>query len=373
MFSFEIEARDTRSRARTGRLTTAHGVVRTPVFMPVGTHATVKSLTPEDLGTLGAGIILSNAYHLYLRPGHEVIARLGGLHRFMGWDRGILTDSGGFQIYSLSPLRKIDPQGVTFRSHLDGSTHYFTPKHAVEVQESLGADIIMCLDECTPYPADHEYTRRSAQLTLRWAEECRASRSGGTDQALFGIVQGGMYEDLRRESAQALSGLGFEGYAVGGLSVGESKDLMVSMVSTATQELPEDRPRYVMGVGTPLDILRCVELGIDMFDCVLPTRNARNGMLFTSRGRLVIKNAQYQDDPEPPDPGCECYTCRNFSRAYLRHLFLSKEILSYRLNTLHNIHYYLHFMNEMRDAIQSNMFPEFKNGFINRTSEYGGE
>jgi queuine tRNA-ribosyltransferase len=318
--------------------------------MAVGTQGTVKALTPEELREMGAEIILSNTYHLYLRPGHERIRRLGGLHRFMHWNYPLLTDSGGFQVFSLNSLAKISEEGVQFQSHLDGSRHEITPEKAVEIQEALGADIIMCLDECTPYPASHEEAERSMELTLTWSQRCRDSRRR-EDQALFGIVQGGMYPDLRKRCVEALGGMGFDGYALGGLSVGESKERMLEVVSQTAPLLPLDQPRYLMGVGTPLDMARAVLQGVDMFDCVLPTRNARNGMLFTRGGRLVIKNARFADDDSPIEPGCSCYTCRHYSRAYLRHLCLAEEILAMRLNTVHNLHFYLNFMGEIRRAM----------------------
>jgi queuine tRNA-ribosyltransferase len=333
-----------------GRCQTAHGVFHTPAFIPVGTQGTVKALTPEDLREMGTEIILSNTYHLYLRPGHHRIQRLGGLHRFMHWDYPLLTDSGGFQVFSLNSLVKISEEGVQFQSHLDGSRHEITPEKAMEIQEALGADIILCLDECTPYPAGHGEAERSMQLTLNWSRRCRDSRRR-EDQALFGIVQGGMFPDLRRRCVEALRGMGFDGYAIGGLSVGESREKMLEMVSETAPLLPPGQPRYLMGVGTPLDIARAVLQGVDMFDCVLPTRNARNGMLFTGGGRLVIKNARYAEDDSPIEPGCSCYTCRHYSRAYLRHLYLSEEILAMRLNTVHNLHFYLNFMGEIRRAI----------------------
>ena len=333
-----------------GRCHTAHGIFHTPAFMAVGTQGTVKALTPEDLREMGAEIILSNTYHLFLRPGHERIRRLGGLHRFMHWDYPLLTDSGGFQVFSLNSLVKISEAGVQFQSHLDGSRHELTPEKAIEIQEALGADIIMCLDECTPYPAGHEEAERSMELTLNWSQRCRDSRRR-EDQALFGIVQGGMYPDLRKRCVEDLGGMGFDGYAIGGLSVGESKEKMLEVVSETAPLLPLDQPRYLMGVGTPLDIARAVLQGVDMFDCVLPTRNARNGMLFTKGGRLVIKNARYAGDDSPVEPGCSCYTCRHYSRAYLRHLYLAEEILAMRLNTVHNLHFYLNFMGEIRRAI----------------------
>ena len=355
---FEILKSDSDSKARLGRCLTAHGVFHTPAFMPVGTQATVKALTPEELREVGAEVILSNTYHLYLRPGHERVRRLGGLHRFMHWDRPLVTDSGGFQVFSLNSLVKLSDEGVQFQSHLDGSRHEITPEKAVEIQEALGADIILCLDECTPYPASHERAERSLELTLNWARRCRKSHSR-PDQALFGIVQGGMYPDLRKRSVEALGEIGFEGYAIGGVSVGESKETMLQVVAHTAPLLPADRPRYLMGVGTPLDILRAVLQGVDMFDCVLPTRNARNGALFTPGGRLVIKNARHADEEGPIDPACTCYTCRNYSRAYLRHLYLAEEILAMRLNTIHNLHFYLTFMEGIRRAIAEDRLKEW--------------
>lgn len=360
-FSFELKKTDA-SGARLGRIETPHGGFDTPMFMPVGTRGTVKGLTPEDLKAIGAGIILSNTYHLYLRPGHTLIRDLGGLHKFMGWERPILTDSGGFQVFSLGALRKIDEHGVSFSSHLDGSRHVLTPESAIEIQEALGADIIMNFDECTPYPASRQYTIDSMHLTHRWAARCKEAKKR-PDQALFGIIQGGMFPDLRRESAEAIIEIGFDGYALGGLSVGEEKPLMHEMIASSAVHLPSDRPRYLMGVGTPEDMVFAIESGIDMFDCVMPTRNARNGTLFTSRGKLVIKNARYERDGRPLDESCPCYTCANFSRAYLRHLYMSGEILSARLNTLHNLHYYLSLMKEARKAIDEGSFDRFKKGF----------
>jgi queuine tRNA-ribosyltransferase len=355
---FEILKTDSNSKARLGRCTTAHGVFHTPAFMPVGTQATVKALTPEELREMGAEIILSNTYHLYLRPGHERVQRLGGLHRFMHWDYPLLTDSGGFQVFSLNSLVKLSEEGVQFQSHLDGSRQEITPEKAIAIQEALGADIIMCLDDCTPYPASHDQAERSLELTLNWSRRCRDSHRR-QDQALFGIVQGGMYPDLRKRSVEALGEMGFEGYALGGLSVGEGKEMMFEVVSQTAPLLPSDRPRYLMGVGTPFDIAHAVLQGVDLFDCVLPTRNARNGTLFTRGGRLVIKNARHADEEAPIDPGCSCYTCRNFSRAYLRHLYLAEEILAMRLNTIHNLHFYLNFMGEIRQAISEDRLKDW--------------
>jgi len=343
---------------------TSHGEVRTPVFMPVGTQATVKTLSPEDLKCVGAEIILSNTYHLFLRPGHDLIREFGGLHRFMNWNRPILTDSGGFQVFSLADLRKVTDEGVTFQSHIDGGAkHVITPEYAVEIQEALGADIIMAFDECIPYPATRDYAREALERTLRWARRCREAKKD-TGQALFGIVQGGMYPDLRRESARALVDIGFEGYAIGGLSVGETKPLMQEMIEATVPSLPADRPRYLMGVGTPEDLVEGVDRGIDMFDCVMPTRNARNGTFFTSEGKLAIRNSRYERDHGPLDPACACYTCRTFSRAYLRHLFNAGEVLALRLGTLHNLSFYIRLMKDIRKNLDEGSFPEFKRSFL---------
>lgn len=359
---FEVLKKDNNSRARLGRCHTAHGVFHTPAFIPVGTQATVKAMTPEELRDLGAEIILSNTYHLYLRPGHERIRRLGGLHRFMHWEHPLLTDSGGFQVFSLNSLMKVSEEGVEFQSHLDGSRHFITPEKAIAIQEALGADIIMCLDECTPYPASHEEAECSLQRTLKWSRRCRESHRA-SHQALFGIVQGGMYSDLRRKGVEVLVEIGFDGYALGGLSVGENKESMVRVIGETAPLLPENLPRYVMGLGMPGDMIEAVREGVDMFDCVLPTRNARNGMLFTRSGKMAIKNAKYAEDPSPIEPGCPCYTCRNYSRAYLRHLYFAEEILAFRLNTIHNLHFYLTFMREMRQAIAEDRLDGFIQDF----------
>ena len=348
--------------ARLGSVTTPRGTIETPIFMPVGTQATVKAMTPEELKAIGAQIILANTYHLYIRPGHELVRRLGGLHRFMNWDRPILTDSGGFQVFSLNELRKISEEGVKFRSHLDGSCHFISPEDAIAIQEALGSDIAMCFDECTPYPATHDYARRSMEMTSRWARRCKEAKTR-EDQALFGIVQGGMYRDLRERSAAELQEIGFDGYAVGGLSVGEEKELMHEVMEYAAPLLPADRPRYVMGIGAPEDLIEAVHHGFDMFDCVMPTRNARNGMLFTSFGRVNIKGAAYAEDNGPLDPECDCYVCRNYSRAYLRHLYRAGEILSSRLNTYHNLYYYLSLMAKARTAIAEGRFAAFRREF----------
>jgi queuine tRNA-ribosyltransferase len=359
---FEVLKKDNNSRARLGRCHTAHGVFHTPAFISVGTQATVKAMTPEELRDLGAEIILSNTYHLYLRPGHERIRRLGGLHRFMHWEHPLLTDSGGFQVFSLNSLMKVSEEGVEFQSHLDGSRHFITPEKAIAIQEALGADIIMCLDECTPYPASHEEAECSLQRTLKWSRRCRESHQA-SHQALFGIVQGGMYSDLRRKGVEVLVGIGFDGYALGGLSVGENKEIMARVIAETAPLLPENLPRYVMGLGMPGDMIEAVREGVDMFDCVLPTRNARNGMLFTRSGKMAIKNAKYAEDPSPIEPGCPCYTCRNYSRAYLRHLYFAEEILAFRLNTIHNLHFYLTFMREMRQAIAEDRLDGFIQDF----------
>ena len=366
MFEFDLVHQDAGSRARAGVFRTAHGEVQTPVFMPVGTLGSVKSVTPEELAAAGVRIILGNTYHLYLRPGREVIDRFGGLHRFMHWGLPILTDSGGFQVFSLAKLARIDEEGVRFQSHIDGSSHLLTPEKSVEIQGWLGSDIMMCLDQCISFPASRAEAERAALTTARWAARCRDTwqAGGGTvRQALFGIVQGGMFADLRAQSAEALGALDFSGYALGGLSVGEPQALMLETADFALPRLPDARPKYVMGVGKPEDLLELVSLGADMFDCVLPTRNARNGQLFTSHGTLTISNAWFRKDPEPPDAVCACYTCRNYSRAYLRHLFLSRELLGYRLNTIHNLHYFLELMRGMRAAILADEFTAFKKRF----------
>ncbi|MBI3077951.1 MAG: tRNA guanosine(34) transglycosylase Tgt [Deltaproteobacteria bacterium] len=359
---FELGARDPHTAARVGRLHTSHGTVTTPAFMPVGTQGTVKAVTPEELVQVGAEIILANTYHLYLRPGAGVIEELGGLHVFMHWDRPLLTDSGGFQVYSLGALRRIEEDGVRFQSHLDGSRHLLAPEQASESQERLGADIIMSLDECVPYPATREYAERSMELTLRWAGRgLRARRR--KDQALFGIVQGGMYPELRARCADALVELGFEGYAIGGLGVGESKALLDDMVEATTTRLPEDAPRYLMGAGTPEDLVEGVARGVDLFDCVMPTRHGRTGLLFTHEGELHIKHARYARDPAPVDEQCGCETCRHYSRAYLRHLFLAGEILGARLNTIHNLAYYFTVMRQLREAVAAGRLAELRRRF----------
>lgn len=361
MFNFDLIARD--NLCRTGMIRTDRGNIHTPVFMPVGTNATVKAMTPEELNDIGAEIILANTYHLYLRPGHEIIKSIGGLHRFMNWDKPILTDSGGFQVYSLALLRDITEDGVYFRSHVDGSMHFIGPREAMMIQSALGSDIAMVFDECTPYPATYEYTLNSLRLTTKWARICKEWVMGNgswVKQALFGIVQGGMFKDLRKQSLEELLDIGFDGYAVGGLSVGEPKELMYEIINFTGLMLPVERPRYLMGIGDLMDVIVAVEAGFDMFDCVMPTRNARNGTLFTSQGRISIKRAEYKSDQDPLDPECNCYTCKNYTRAYLRHLFLTKEILSMRLNTIHNLYFYLDFFRKMREAINNGHFNKFK-------------
>jgi queuine tRNA-ribosyltransferase len=351
--NFELIKND--GNARRGRLRLKHGVVETPIFMPVGTVGSVKTLTPSDLREVDAQIILGNTYHLFLRPGTEVLEHFGGLHNFIKWDRPILTDSGGFQIFSLGKLNKLAEDGAHFASHLDGTKFVLTPELAVRIQETIGSDIHMVLDECTPYPCDEETARRSMERSMRWARRCRDAKTK-TDLCQFGIVQGGMYPNLRRESARALMDIGFEGYAIGGLSVGETKDHMREITEVCCDVLPTDQPRYLMGVGTPLDLVQGVSRGIDMFDCVMPTRNGRNGTLFTSQGRVNIKNLRFRLDDGPLDPECACYTCKTFSRGYLRHLFLAGEITGLRLLSLHNIAYYLKLASDMRSAIEAGTF-----------------
>jgi queuine tRNA-ribosyltransferase len=365
--TFELLATD--GGARRGRVTTPHAVIETPVFMPVGTLATVKSLTPGDLETAGASIILGNTYHLMLRPGHELIREMGGLHRFMSWKRAILTDSGGFQVFSLAKLRKITEEGVRFRSPVNGDLHLLSPEGAIDIQHALGADIIHPLDECLAYPATREATERSLALTLRWAQRSLAAhqaREGSARQALFGIVQGGSYADVRERAVEETVAIGFDGYAIGGMAVGEPKPEMLALTERVTGRLPRDRARYLMGVGKPEDLVECVARGVDMFDCVLPTRNARNGQAFTADGPLNIKQARYARDPAPLDAGCACEACRGFSRAYIRHLFMASELLAYRLLTLHNVHFFVALMSAMREAITARAFEPFRARFLSR-------
>jgi queuine tRNA-ribosyltransferase len=348
--------------ARCGQVKTLHGTFETPIFMPVGTLGTVKAVTPENLHEVGAQIILGNTYHLFIRPGHELVRCFDGLHKFMHWDKPILTDSGGFQIFSLKELAKITEEGAAFRSHMDGAKLFLSPEKAVEVQEALGADIMMVLDTCIPYPATLDEAQKATALTARWAKRCRDAQKE-TGQLLFGILQGGMYPELRKPAAEELINIGFDGYAMGGLSVGEPKELMHEMLDASVHLLPDSHPKYLMGVGTPEDLVEGVYRGVDMFDCVMPTRNARNGMLFTSQGRVVIKNSRYREDQRPLDEQCTCYTCRHYSRAYLRHLFQCREILAYQLNSIHNLHYYCTLMADMRQAIQEDRFVEFRRNF----------
>jgi queuine tRNA-ribosyltransferase len=352
-------------KARAGVLETDHGVIETPIYMPVGTQGTVKATEQRELIELGAHIILGNTYHLYLRPGMDVIEQAGGLHRFMSWQKPILTDSGGFQVFSLTALRDIDDNGVTFRSHLDGSPHIFTPESVIQIERQLGSDIMMVFDECTPYPCEFEYAKKSNEMTVRWAERCKLAAEKqpalyGHSQALFGIVQGSVYPEIREMSAHALTQLDFDGYAIGGLAVGEPVEEMYKITEFTAQFLPADKPRYLMGVGTPENILESIECGMDMFDCVIPTRNGRNGMLWTRNGTINIRNAQYKTDFTPVDPECECYTCRSFSRSYLRHLFITKEILALQLASIHNLALFLWITREARKAIVEKRFAKWK-------------
>lgn len=360
---YELIKECSKTGARAGRLHTPHGVFDTPIFMPVGTQATVKSMSPQELKDMGAGVILSNTYHLFLRPGSSLVKEAGGLHGFMNWDRGILTDSGGFQVFSLGDLRKITEEGVTFRSHIDGSKQFLSPEVATKVQMDLGADIIMAFDECVPYPADHEYAKQSTERTTRWAKRCKDTLTR-RDQGLFGIVQGGMYKDLRTKSVRDLVELDFPGYAIGGLSVGEPKEMMYEILAHTVCQLPKDKPRYLMGVGTPDCLVEGVLHGVDMFDCVFPTRVARNGTAMTKSGRIVVKNAAYARDFGPIEEGCGCYACRNFSRAYIRHLLKADEIFGLRLTTTHNLYFLLDFMRRIRQAILEDRFVEFRNVFL---------
>lgn len=371
---YELQKKDKNSKARAGIITTDNGVIKTPIFMPVGTQGTVKAVTQKILKEeINAPIILGNTYHLYLRPGMEVMEKAGGLHQFMNWDRAILTDSGGFQVFSLSELRKLKSYGVEFRSHLDGSKHLFTPEKVIEIERQIGADIIMPLDECTPYPCDYDYAKKSKELTSNWAvlnKEAFENSSPlyGHKQHLFGIVQGSVYKDLRESSATDLMNIGFDGYSIGGLAVGEPAENMYEIIDFTTDILPQNKPRYLMGVGRPENILEAIERGVDMFDCVMPTRNARNAYLFTSHGVVTIKSATYKDDFTPLDSNCDCYTCQNFTKAYLRHLFNTKEILAYELATIHNLRFYLNLVREARKQILNDTFTEWKNKYIMKLS-----
>ncbi|QTD41601.1 tRNA guanosine(34) transglycosylase Tgt [Sporosarcina sp. Te-1] len=354
--------------ARLGIVHTPHGSFETPAFMPVGTLATVKTMSPEELKEIGAGIILSNTYHLWLRPGHEIIREAGGLHKFMNWDRPILTDSGGFQVFSLSDFRKIEEEGVHFRHHLNGSKLFLSPEGAMEIQNALGSDIMMAFDECPPYPATFEYMKSSVERTSRWAERCLKAHARPEDQGLFGIVQGGEFEELRKQSAKDLVSLDFPGYAIGGLSVGEPKDIMNRVLEFTTPLLPADKPRYLMGVGSPDSLIDGAIRGVDMFDCVLPTRIARNGTLMTSEGRLVVKNAKYERDFGPLDPNCDCYACKNYSRAYIRHLIRANETFGLRLTSYHNLYFLLNLMEKVREAIRNDRLGDFRDEFF---EQYG--
>ncbi|MBW7887795.1 MAG: tRNA guanosine(34) transglycosylase Tgt [Bacteroidetes bacterium] len=355
----------TNSSARAGILETDHGVIETPIFMPVGTQGSVKAVEQRELLELGAQIILGNTYHLYLRPGIDVLRTMGGLHKFMNWQKPILTDSGGYQVFSLTELRKIHPDGVTFKSHLDGSLHHFTPRKVIEIERAIGSDIMMVLDECPPFPCSEEYARESNALTVKWAKECLQAVKEiepyyGFHQSLFAIIQGGTYKNIRALSAKQLVDLDFEGYAIGGLAVGEPTEQMYELVEFTTQQMPLQKPRYLMGVGTPENLLECIERGVDMFDCVMPTRNGRNAALFTHYGKISIKNAQWKTDDQPVDKECGCYTCKNFSRGYIRHLFQVNEILGLQLASIHNLHFYLSLMKEARQHILADDFSQWK-------------
>lgn len=366
LFEFTVKEKSSECLARTGHFTTPHGKIETPVFMPVGTRATVKAMDVDELKDIGAQIILSNTYHLYLRPGEKIVKNAGGLHKFMNWDKPILTDSGGFQVFSLTDIRTITEKGVEFRSHIDGSKHFLTPEKSIDIQNALGADIIMAFDECAPYPADYDYIKHSTERTLRWLERCKAHHKNTDKQALFGIVQGGMYKDLREFSANETIKMDLPGFAVGGLSVGEPRETMIEMLDVTTHLLPENKPRYLMGVGTPDYLFEMVEYGIDMADCVLPTRIARNGTAFTARGNLVVRNAKYKEDYGPLDPECDCKVCQNYSRAYIRHLVNVNEILGARLITYHNLYFLIQLMDNIREAIKEDRFIDYKHEFYEK-------
>lgn len=372
---FKVLQKDNKSKARAGVIKTDHGEIQTPIFMPVGTQGTVKSVTQKALKEeVNPDIILGNTYHLYLRPGTEILEKAGGLHGFMNWDRPILTDSGGFQVYSLSELRKLKKDGVEFKSHLDGSKHYFTPEKVIQIQRSIGADIIMPLDECTPYPCDYDYAKKSKELTTEWAYLNKEAFENsvplyGHNQFLFGIIQGSTYLDLREQSAKELIQIGFDGYSIGGLAVGEPAEEMYRICEMLDDVIPQNKPRYLMGVGRPENILESIERGVDMFDCVMPTRNARNAYLFTSQGIVSMRNAAYKDDFEPIDSECDCYTCKNHTRAYLRHLFNAKEILAYELATIHNLRFYLNLVRTAREKIIEGTFTEWKSLIVNKLSK----
>lgn len=367
---YELIKTDSRTKARRGRITTPHGEIETPIFMPVGTAATVKAMRPEEVDELGAQIILSNTYHLYLRPGHEVVKAAGGLHKFMNWNKPILTDSGGFQVFSLGAMRKITEEGVQFRSHIDGSRHMISPEKSMEIQNALGSDIMMAFDECAPADASRDYVKDSIARTTRWLKRCKEYHKNTDKQALFGIMQGGMFKDLRRESAEAIVEMDLPGYSIGGLSVGEPKEVMYDVLDDCVDYLPKEKPRYLMGVGSPDCLFEGVERGIDMFDCVLPTRIARHGMAMTSEGRINIKNARFERDFTPLDHKCDCYTCRNYSRAYLRHLFKADEMLSSMLMTNHNLHFLVKTMDGIRKSIEEDRFLEFKKEFYDNYGRF---
>ncbi|MCF7805070.1 MAG: tRNA guanosine(34) transglycosylase Tgt [Candidatus Marinimicrobia bacterium] len=374
MIPFTLEQTDTETNARAGTFTTDHGEVKTPVFMPVGTKGTVKAVSPEEVEASGSRIILGNTYHLYLKPGLEILENAGGLHRFMNWEHSLLTDSGGFQVFSLADLNEITDDGVTFQSHIDGSRHHFDPAHSMRIQRVLGSDIMMAFDECPPYPSDKDYAEVAMERTHRWAEECLEYVESnpplyGHHQYLFGIVQGSTYEGLRKISVEALTSLGFDGYAIGGVAVGEPKEEVRRITRMTAPMLPENQPRYLMGVGKPEDILESIAAGVDMFDCVIPTRNARNGQVYTPDGRMTIRNATFSDDHRPIDGECDCYTCQHFSRAYIRHLLNVNEIFGHRLATLHNLHFFLSLTQKARDAILQGNFGPWKEAFLKRYRE----
>ena len=363
---YELLHEDKKTGARRGILHTPHGDIQTPVFMPVGTQATVKSMTPEELKQIGAQIILSNTYHLYLRPGEKLVKEAGGLHNFMNWDRPILTDCGGFQVFSLSDLRTISEDGVEFKSHLDGSKHFFSPEKVMQIEEDLGADIIMSFDECCPYPSTYEYTKKSMERTTRWAKRCKAAHKNTDKQGLFGIIQGGFYKDLRKKSAEDLIELDFPGYAIGGISVGEPKEEFLEILRYVTPLMPKDKPRYLMGVGTPDYLIEAAIAGIDMCDCVLPTRIARNGTAMTWNGKVVVRNATYERDFTPLDPECDCYTCKNYTRAYIRHLVKCNEILGVRLLSIHNLYFLTKLMERVRMEIEKDNLAQFRDEFYKK-------
>ncbi|MGR7839545.1 tRNA guanosine(34) transglycosylase Tgt [Finegoldia sp. P3-F-LR] len=363
MFKFTLEKKSSQCKARTGTIETNHGVIKTPVFMPVGTRATVKAMNNDELKSIGSQIILSNTYHLYLKPGQEIIRKADGLHKFMNWDKPILTDSGGFQVFSLNKTRKITEEGVQFRSHIDGSKHFISPEKSMEIQNDLGSDIMMAFDECVPYPASYEYTEDSMKRTLRWLKRCKDYHKNTDKQNLFGIIQGGMYKDLREYSAKNTIDFDLPGYAIGGLSVGEPRDLMIDLLDFTTDFMPENKPRYLMGVGTPDYLFEAVEHGVDMCDCVLPTRIARNGTALTSKGKLVVKNAKYKDDFSALDDNCDCYACKNHTRAYIRHLLNVDEILGARLLSIHNLRFLIKLMENIRKSIEEDRYLEFKDEF----------